>query len=191
MVNDNGNGNANEARDEINQAAVHETDFEEHAVNTEDLTDANFVAFNASECIGYGLLDGGASRSVGGVDQLEAIQDALLETGKDVTVDSQAQLGFSFAGGDRADAPARVALQVDSLDKNPVSIYVLDRPSPILLGIDMLKRYGLVIDYQNDTVYSRVLGRELETKVLASGHLVLNLMPGLSEPGSSSSPSLR
>ena len=55
--------------------------------------------------------------------------------------------------------------------------YVLDRESPILLGVDMLKKFGLVIDYKHSTVYSHALQKNLETKVLPSGHLAIHLPP--------------
>eukprot|EP00959_Pyramimonas_sp_CCMP1952_P450410 9430705-Pyramimonas_sp.AAC.1 len=66
-------------------------------------------------------------------------------------VNPGAGLGFSFAGGDRADAPSKVSFQVHNLDDQTVEIYVLDRPSPILLGVAMLKKFGLVIDYDRNT----------------------------------------
>ena len=84
-------------------------------------------------------------------------------------------LGFSFAGGDRADASSKVTFKVKDLNDEPVSIYVLDRKSPVLLGIDMLKKYGLVIDYEHNTVYSHRFQREIPATVLPAGHLALNL----------------
>ncbi|CAK0907413.1 unnamed protein product [Prorocentrum cordatum] len=131
-----------------------------------------FVAFSMDDCKGYALLDGGASRSVGGVEQLEYVNERLSEP---MEVSPDKSLGFSFAGGDRADAPSRVTFNVKVLNDEAVSIYVLDRQSPVLLGIDMLKKYGLVIDYFHNTVYSHRFKREIPTRVLPSGHLALNL----------------
>ena len=142
------------------------------------------MAFNMDECKGYALLDGGASRSVGGVEQLEYINERLNEP---MEVSPDKSLGFSFAGGDRADAPSRVTFNVKDLNDEAVSIYVLDRKSPVLLGIDMLKKYELVIDYRNDTVYPHRFQREIPTKVLPSGHLALNLTALGNEASSSSS----
>ncbi|CAK0911874.1 unnamed protein product [Prorocentrum cordatum] len=131
-----------------------------------------FVAFSMDDCKGYALLDGGASRSVGGVEQLEYVNERLSEP---MEVSPDKSLGFSFAGGDRADAPSRATFNVKVLNDEAVSIYVLDRQSPVLLGIDMLKKHGLVIDYFHNTVYSHRFKREIPTRVLPSGHLALNL----------------
>ena len=131
-----------------------------------------FVAFSMDECKGYALLDGGASRSVGGVEQLEYINERLDEP---MEISPHKNLGFSFAGGDRPDAPSRVTFNVKDLNNEPVSVYVLDRKSPVLLGIDMLKKYGLVIDYEHNTVYSHRFQRAIPATVLPSGHLALNL----------------
>ncbi|CAK0855319.1 unnamed protein product [Prorocentrum cordatum] len=131
-----------------------------------------FAAFSMDDCKGYALLDGGASRSVGGAEQLEYVNERLSEP---MEVSPDKSLGFSFAGGDRADAPSRVTFNVKVLNDEAVSIYVLDRKSPVLLGIDMLKKYGLVIDYFHNTVYSHRFKREIPTRVLPSGHLALNL----------------
>ena len=131
-----------------------------------------FVGFSLEECKGYALLDGGASRSVGGVEQLEHVNDGL-EKPMEVSMDQS--LGFTFAGGDRAEAPSRVSFAVKDLDDEKVEIFVLDRPSPVLLGIDMLKRYELVIDYGRNTVYSHKLRKKIPTKILSCGHLAINL----------------
>ncbi|CAK0814933.1 unnamed protein product, partial [Prorocentrum cordatum] len=143
-----------------------------------------FVAFSMDDCKGCAFLDGGASRSVGGVEQLEYANERLSEP---MEVSPDKSLGFSFAGGDRADAPSRVTFNVKVLNDEAVSIYVLDRQSPVLLGIDMLKKYGLVIDYFHNTVYSRRFKREIPTRVLPPGHLALNLTALGNEASSASS----
>ena len=49
--------------------------------------------------------------------------------------------------------------------------------TPILIGLDMLRYYGLVLDYAHDTVYSHRLKRNIPCTVLKSGHLGLSMMP--------------
>eukprot|EP00959_Pyramimonas_sp_CCMP1952_P208866 4368735-Pyramimonas_sp.AAC.1 len=75
-------------------------------------------------------------------------------------------LGFSFAGADRADAPSKVLFNVQDLDAESVSIYVLDRKCQILLGTDVLEKCGLVIDYEHNTLYSHRFQREIPATVL-------------------------
>ena len=49
--------------------------------------------------------------------------------------------------------------------------------TPILIGLDMLRYYGLVLDYANDTVYSHRLKRSIPSTVLKSGHLAISMLP--------------
>eukprot|EP00959_Pyramimonas_sp_CCMP1952_P250774 5241931-Pyramimonas_sp.AAC.1 len=49
-------------------------------------------------------------------------------------VDVDLNPGFTFAGGDRADAPSRVSFEVESLNYRKIEVYLWDRPSPVLLG---------------------------------------------------------
>ena len=139
--------------------------------------DPDFVAFNMSECEGYALLDGGASLSVGGVEMLERVRDQLTTTDRGMQVNTKASLGFTFAGGDRAQAPSRVSFPVSTVSDEEISVYVLDRPSPVLLGVDMLKKLRLRIDYDTNEVYSHKLKRTIPTKVLPSGHIAIKLTP--------------
>ena len=53
--------------------------------------------------------------------------------------------------------------------------------TPILIGLDMMRYYGLVLDYAHDTVYSHRLKRGVPCTVLKSGHLGLNMLPGYAE----------
>ena len=57
-----------------------------------------------------------------------------------------------------------------------IRIHVIDRPPPILLGVDVLESLGLVIDYSRNSVYSHALSRSLPATRLKSGHLALNLV---------------
>ena len=140
----------------------------------ESVADADMTSFCMESCRGFGLLDGGASTSVGGVDQLQTLQDALLSEGLDVGV-APATRRFAFAGGDEATAGSQCVLPLAGLQRS-IRIHVIDRPSPILLGVDVLESLGLVIDYRRNSVYSHALSRSLPATRLKSGHLALNLV---------------
>ena len=49
--------------------------------------------------------------------------------------------------------------------------------TPVLIGTDILRYYGLVLDYHNDTVYSHRLQCMLPAERLPSGHLAVQLLP--------------
>eukprot|EP00969_Alexandrium_andersonii_P321621 14210779-Alexandrium_andersonii.AAC.1 len=73
---------------------------------------------------------------------------------------SNGSRGFTFAGGDRADAHAQVRFQTPDLAMT-VSAYTVDRPSPILLGLDFLRSNGIVIDYSSNTAWSHTMQTEV------------------------------
>ena len=50
--------------------------------------------------------------------------------------------------------------------------------TPLLVGLDMIRCYGLVLDYHHDTVYCHRLKRIIRLKVLPSGHLAVFMLPG-------------
>ena len=58
---------------------------------------------------------------------------------------------------------------------------VSNESSPFLIGLDVLREYGLVIDYHCNRVYSHILKRYLPCASLPTGHLALELLPSNSE----------
>ena len=50
--------------------------------------------------------------------------------------------------------------------------------TPLLVGLDMIRYYGSVLDYYHDTVYSHHLERVIPSKVWSSGHLAVYMLPG-------------
>ena len=49
--------------------------------------------------------------------------------------------------------------------------------TPFLIGLDVLREYGLVIDNCYNRVYSHILKRDLPCVILPTGHLALEMMP--------------
>ena len=84
---------------------------------------------------------------------------------------------FLFGGGDRSSSVVKATVPNDSLT-NGLGIHVVDNvDTPLLLGCDTLREYGLVLDYHHDTVYSHVLERYIPSKVLSSGHIGIRILP--------------
>ena len=52
---------------------------------------------------------------------------------------------------------------------------VRNRETPLLLGADTLRRFGMVVDYAHNQVYSYRLGKEIPVVTLPSGHLAIHL----------------
>ena len=149
--------------DEENNYLAHSAEVAED----DDLHDAaEFIAFSIRQLEGYGVWDGGATRSVGGSQSVQPVVDMNPDTLLDAT-----DVGFTFAGGESADANTVVTVPHPSFDDGLVVNVVANDSTPILLGLDNIRRYGLVLDYHHNTVYSHVLKRWIPCVVLPTGHL--------------------
>ena len=58
---------------------------------------------------------------------------------------------------------------------------VSNESTPFLIGLDVLREYGLIIDYHYNRVYSHILKRYLACAILPTGHLALEMLPSNSE----------
>ena len=58
---------------------------------------------------------------------------------------------------------------------------VSNESTPFLIGFDVLREYGLVIDYHCNLVYSHILKRYLPFAILPTGHLALERLPSNNE----------
>ena len=82
-----------------------------------------------------------------------------------------------FAGGEASPSKVR-AWMPNELFADGIAVNVVPYTSKaILIGLDMLRYYGLVLDYANDTVYSHRLKRGIPSTVLKSGHLAISMLP--------------
>ena len=59
--------------------------------------------------------------------------------------------------------------------------FVSNESTPFLIGLDVLRECGLVIDYHYNRVYSHILKRYLPCAVLPTRHLALDILPSNSE----------
>ena len=58
---------------------------------------------------------------------------------------------------------------------------VSNEPTPFLIGLDVLRGFGLVIDYHYNRVYSHILKRYFPCAILSAGHLAVEMLPSNSE----------
>ena len=143
----------------------------------EDCSDGEeFLAFNLEMSRNIGILDGGATKSAGGIEQLEYLQQSCAEHDVEVEVGKSA-IEFTFADGERSAAGSTVIVPVQSLDNEKVVINCVDKPTPILLGLDFHRQLECVVDYKNNTCWSYKLNRFLDVTQLPSRHLGLMLAP--------------
>ena len=134
-----------------------------------------FVGFDMHSVHGLGLLDGGATRTVGSCVQLQPMVDQAREQGYDVGMSASA-MKFTFACGDQENSESTVLLPVPDFDGERIEVQtVANDATPVLLGVDTLRKFGLVIDYAHDRAYSYTLQKMIPVQCLPSGHLAVRL----------------
>ena len=136
--------------------------------------DEEFIAFDTESTKGIGIWDCGASLSAGSADLLQELHDAAYEKYGKVDL-GDAKVRFTFAGGEQSDATSKLHLPVGHLDGSAIKIHPVPNPNtPILLGLDNLRGLKMVLDFDEDTAYSKLLGKYLPT-VRLGPHLGLDL----------------
>ncbi len=137
----------------------------------------NMVAFNRADYSNLCILDGGASMSAGGYPLLQESVDRHVAEGREASVEP-ARVQFSFAGGAGTKSTTKVGLPLPALNGERLEFHCLPTAStPLLIGVDMLDRFGLVLDYHHGTCFSFVLDRFLPCVRTPGRHLALLANP--------------
>ena len=125
---------------------------------------------------GFAILDGGATKTVSGFVSVQPVADRYEDTTIETT-----DVGFTFAGGETEAASTKICTPhaefLQGISLNVVS----NESTPFLIDLDLLREYGLVIDYHYNRVYSHILKRYLPYAILPTGHLALEMLPSNTE----------
>ena len=97
------------------------------------------------------------------------------------TTSETTDVGFTFAGGETEAASTKICILHAEFPQRISVNVVSNGPIPFLIGLDVLREYGLVIDYYYNRVYSHILRRYLPCAVLPTRHHALEMMPRDSE----------
>ena len=138
----------------------------------------DFVAFSVKSLEGFAILDGGATKTVSGFMSIQPVADQYEHTTMETT-----DVGFTFAGGETEAACANIYIPHAEFPQGISVNVVLNKSTPYLIGLDVLREYELVIDYHYNRVYSHILKRYFPFAILPTGHLALEMMPSNSEKG--------
>ena len=139
----------------------------------------------------YGVIDSGATSSLGSVDALEAVMAKNFATKGDnqVEIDLNKRPTFRFGNGQRKTclSTAKVGLEVGN-KKGAFEVHVHSSPNqPILISRKALRSLGAVIDFSsNKCIFKNVDGRKVLTLAEAeNGHLLMpvtgDIMAGATE----------
>ena len=86
-----------------------------------------------------------------------------------------------FAGGETEAANTKICIPHAEFPQR-ISVNVVSNEStPFLIGLDVLRACGLVIDSHYNRVYNHILKRYLPCATLPTRHLALEMLPSNSE----------
>ena len=111
----------------------------------EDIED--FVAFSIKSLEGFAILDGGATKTVSGFMSVQAVADRYEGSTIETT-----DVGFTFAGGETEAASTKICMPHAEFPHGISVNVVLNESTPFLIGLDVLREYGLVIDFHYNHV---------------------------------------
>ena len=135
-----------------------------------------FVAFSIKSLEGFAILDRGATKTVSGFTSVQPVADQYEGNTIETT-----DVGFTFAGCETEAANTNICIPHAEFPQGILVNVVSNESTPFLIGLDVLREYGMVIDYHYNRVYSHVLKRYLPCAILPTGHLSLKMMPSNSE----------
>lgn len=135
---------------------------------------------------GYGVIDGGATKTLASVYALEALQHQNIEKYQDdrvLRVDPNNTPSFGFGNSSKNKCCSTATLKITA-DQKPgeLSVHALDQGTgPMLLSVDTLRRLGAVIDFAEDLVVFRNLDdrRVIQAVRSQAGHQLLPISDDL------------
>ena len=145
------------------------------------------LAYPAEEVLNQcmGIIDSGATSSLGSIDAMEAVvQQNLAQDGSTkVDVDLSQRPVFKFGNGMAKTCVSTATMAMDAGSKQgQMTIHVHDAPGqPILVSRKALRALGAVIDFaENKVIYRQVNGRAVvPLREAANGHLLMPLTGNL------------
>ncbi len=139
---------------------------------------------------GYGVLDGGATKTMASVKALEHIQRHCREHQQPgitkVDVEDRPTFGFGNSEHNQCVSTCYLKLPVQEQDMS-CKIHALDKGSaPVLISVSTLRRMGAIIDYNNDEAIFTAINPQKIVKLArsAAGHQLLPLTTDFMQEGS-------
>ena len=135
---------------------------------------------------GYGVIDGGATKTLGSVEAIQAVMDMNKKKHgnnrvKSIDLDNKPTFGFGNSSQDTCISTADLQLTADNRP-GALQIHALDKgQGPILVSIHTLRKLGAVIDFENDLMVLRGLNPQklFPLQRSAAGHQLLSLTDDL------------
>ena len=159
---------------------------EESALSTEGGTATTGKTTREAVREGYGVIDGGATKTLGSVEAIQAVMDMNKKKHgsnrvKSIDLDNKPTFGFGNSFQDTCISTADLQLTADSRP-GALQIHALDKgQGPILVSIHTLTKLKAVIDFENDLMVLRGLNTQklIPLQRSAAGHQLISLTDDL------------
>ena len=128
-----------------------------------------------------GIIDSGATSSLGSIEALEAVMNANLREHGDsqITIDTRERPTFRFGNGQTRECVSTAHVGISAGDqKGEMTVHVHDAPNqPVLVSRKALARLGAVIDFgEKVAIYKKVdATRVVPLREAQNGHLLMPL----------------
>ncbi|CAL1171479.1 unnamed protein product [Cladocopium goreaui] len=122
---------------------------------------------------GYGIIDGGATKTLGSVHALEAVAAENFRKHSDdriLEIDPEQKPTFGFGNSSRNQCVSTAKVQIQAGDqKGILQVHALEEgQGPVLLSISTLRSLGAIIDFEADLIVFRKLDDRRVIKALRS-----------------------
>lgn len=175
---------ANLARTEAAEIAflaeIEEEDQTEACMAGMSLEEAHVGSRIVDQCMG--IIDSGATASLGSADALQQVMEANLERFGDskMEIDTQTKPIFKFGNGEKKVCISTVKLGIGAGEKDgSMEVHVHDAPGqPVLISRKALRSLGAVIDFEEKkAIYKRIDPKKVvQLQEAENGHLLMPLV---------------
>ena len=159
---------------------------EESALSTEGGTAMTGKTTREAVRAGFGVIDGGATKTLGSVEAIQAVMDLNKEKHgsnrvKTIDLDNKPTFGFGNSSQDTCISTADLQLTADNRP-GELQVHALDKgQGPILVSIHTLRKLKAVIDFEADLMVLRGLNSQklIPLQRSAAGHQLISLTDDL------------
>ena len=131
---------------------------------------------------GYGVLDGGATKTMASIHALECLEEKAMQKQLNsaiVRVDTSDRPLFGFGNSEHNRCVSTCYIKIPTKDQNmSLKVHALDKgKAPVLVSVDTLRRMGAIIDFQhNEAIFTKVNATKLvPLRQSAAGHQLIPL----------------
>lgn len=157
--------------------------FEETTCSAYCWTNLNSDTMTTQQVVtgGFGVLDGGATKTMGSITALQHLQEKSRESDCPgiVKVDTEERPTFGFGNSEHNQCVSTCYVKLPVKDQAmSLKVHALDQGSaPILVSVDTLRKMGAILDFKNDeAVFTSVNSQKIvKLQRSAAGHQLIPL----------------